>query len=121
MSIKLEQEIYDVKQTFQKYLCKYLKLTVVQSPLFLSEESGLNDHLCSVERPVSFDTKDAQKFEVIHSLAKWKRKTLERYNVPIGQGIVADMRAIRRDEDLDSTHSFLVDQWDYESLEQSEH
>lgn len=111
MSIELEREISDIKSVFKRFLCEALKLDSVQGPLFLSESSGLNDHLCSVERPVTFDTKSGEHFEVIHSLAKWKRMALSKFNT---SGIVTDMRAIRRDELLDDTHSYLVDQWDWE-------
>jgi len=105
MSIELEQTLSTLKQTFREKLCKKLDLVPVQGPLFVSVESGLNDHLCSVERPVIFDTKDGKQFEVVHSLAKWKRAYLGR--VPGATGIVTDMRAIRRDETLDDTHTAI--------------
>ncbi len=80
--------------------------------------TGLNDDLNGVERPVSFEMKDAegQTIEIIHSLAKWKRLVLKRYGISLHEGIYTDMNAIRRDETLDNTHSIYVDQWDWEKV-----
>lgn len=80
--------------------------------------TGLNDDLNGVERPVSFEMKDAegQTIEIIHSLAKWKRLVLKRYGISLHEGIYTDMNAIRRDETLDNTHSIYVDQWDLEKV-----
>lgn len=83
--------------------------------MFLPKESGLNDDLNGVERPVSFDL-NGVKHEVVHSLAKWKRWYLDVLEAEIGQGIVADMRAIRADEEVSAIHSYLVDQWDWEKV-----
>mgnify|MGYP003090937550 FL=1 len=71
-----------------------------------------------MERPVSFEMKDAegQTIEIIHSLAKWKRLALKRYGISLHEGIYTDMNAIRRDETLDNTHSIYVDQWDWEKV-----
>ena len=80
--------------------------------------TGLNDNLNGVEKPVSFEMKEmpSDTIEIVHSLAKWKRLALKRYDVPLGEGIYTDMNAIRRDEDLDNTHSIYVDQWDWEKV-----
>ena len=89
----------------------------MSAPLFVTENSGLNDNLSGVERPVSFDVPAVgQDAQVVHSLAKWKRLALKRYNFGIGGGLYTDMNAIRRDEELDNIHSIYVDQWDWEKI-----
>ena len=102
---------------FEDTLCGNLHLRRVSAPLFVEAASGLNDNLNGVERPVSFDVpavgRDAQ---VVHSLAKWKRMALYRYHFPVGEGLVTDMNAIRRDEIPDNLHSIYVDQWDWEKV-----
>ena len=106
-----------IKNIFQVKLCAALHLKWVTAPLFVDPATGLNDDLNGVERPVSFDVpavgKDAQ---VVHSLAKWKRLALKNYDFFVGNGLVADMNAIRRDEELDNLHSIYVDQWDWEKV-----
>ena len=112
-----QRAIAYIKGTFQEEFASALNLKRVSAPLFVTEDSGLNDNLNGFERPVSFDVpavgKDAQ---VVHSLAKWKRLALKRYNFSIGNGLYTDMNAIRRDEDLDNIHSIYVDQWDWEKI-----
>ncbi len=102
---------------FEDTLCGNLHLRRVSAPLFVEAASGLNDNLNGVERPVSFDVpavgRDAQ---VVHSLAKRKRLALYRYHFPVGEGLVTDMNAIRRDEGPDNLHSIYVDQWDWEKV-----
>ena len=112
-----QRAIAYIKQNFQEEFAHALNLKRVSAPLFVTEGSGLNDNLNGFERPVSFDIPavgaDAQ---VVHSLAKWKRLALKRYNFGIGGGLYTDMNAIRRDEDLDNIHSIYVDQWDWEKV-----
>ena len=112
-----QKAIAYIKQTFQREFSDALNLKRVSAPLFVTEESGLNDNLNGYERPVSFDVPaigtDAQ---VVHSLAKWKRLALKKYNFDIGNGLYTDMNAIRRDESLDNLHSIYVDQWDWEKI-----
>ena len=109
--------IKQVKDQFQLNLSKALNLKRVTAPLFVLPESGLNDNLNGYERAVSFDIKDVGKTaEVVHSLAKWKRNALKKYNLKVGEGLYTDMNAIRRDEDLDAIHSCYVDQWDWEKI-----
>ena len=112
-----QRAIAYIKQTFQDEFSSALNLKRVSAPLFVTEESGLNDNLNGYERPVSFDVpavgEDAQ---VVHSLAKWKRLALKRYGFSVGNGLYTDMNAIRRDEDLDNIHSIYVDQWDWEKV-----
>ena len=89
----------------------------MSAPLFVEELSGLNDNLNGVERPVGFDIPDVGvNGQVVHSLAKWKRLALKRYDFNVGKGLVTDMNAIRRDEELDNLHSVYVDQWDWEKV-----
>ena len=106
-----------IKRSFQDGLARALRLKRVTAPLFVQPQSGLNDDLNGVERPVSFDIPcvgtDAQ---VVHSLAKWKRMALYRYDFHPGKGLYTDMNAIRRDETLDNLHSVYVDQWDWEKV-----
>ena len=112
-----QRAIAYIKHTFQDEFAAALNLKRVSAPLFVTEDSGLNDNLNGYERPVSFDVpavgKDAQ---VVHSLAKWKRLALKRYHFSIGNGLYTDMNAIRRDEELDNIHSIYVDQWDWEKV-----
>ena len=106
-----------IKHNFQQELAYALNLRRVSAPLFVRRESGLNDNLNGVERPVSFDVPAVgAEGEVVHSLAKWKRLALKRYDFHVGRGLYTDMNAIRRDEDLDNIHSIYVDQWDWEKV-----
>lgn len=107
-----------VKDYFERELAKNLNLTRVSAPLFVAPESGLNDNLNGVERPVSFDIleQDGKVVEIVHSLAKWKRFALKRYGFAHGEGLYTDMNAIRRDEETDNLHSLFVDQWDWEKV-----
>lgn len=119
LSIKeTEVAIKLIKDFFERELAKELNLARVSAPLFVRPETGLNDNLNGVERPVSFDVKDigGDHVEIVHSLAKWKRMALKRYGFEKGEGLYTDMNAIRRDEELDNLHSVYVDQWDWEKI-----
>lgn len=119
LSIKATQfAIKEIKDSFQVALANELNLHRVSAPLFLDARSGLNDNLNGVERPVSFDIKDApeERGEVVQSLAKWKRYALGQYHFDVHEGLYTDMNAIRRDEDQDPIHSIYVDQWDWEKI-----
>lgn len=113
-----EVAIKEIKDHFERALAKSLHLTRVSAPLFVKPESGLNDNLNGVERPVSFGIKEQNDnpVEIVHSLAKWKRYALKRYGFHSGEGLYTDMNAIRRDEDTDNIHSIYVDQWDWEKV-----
>jgi aspartate--ammonia ligase len=112
-----QRAIEFIKSNFQNNLCHALNLKRVSAPLFVEEASGLNDNLNGHERPVDFDVPDVGvEGQVVHSLAKWKRYALKRYNFYPGNGLVTDMNAIRRDEELDNIHSVYVDQWDWEKV-----
>ena len=113
-----EIAIKEVKDFFQRELTVQLNLSRVSAPLFVAPESGMNDNLNGVERPVAFGIKEQNErtMEIVHSLAKWKRYALGRYGFEPGQGLYTDMNAIRRDEDTDNIHSIYVDQWDWEKV-----
>ena len=116
-SYDTQRAISFIKKTFEADITALLGLKRVSAPLFVLGSSGLNDDLSGKERPVSFDIPavgdDAQ---VVHSLAKWKRLALSRYNFHLHSGLYTDMNAIRRDEELDNIHSIYVDQWDWEKV-----
>ena len=112
-----QRAIAYIKSTFQEEFSSALNLKRVSAPLFVTEESGLNDNLNGYERPVSFDIPAVgTSAQVVHSLAKWKRLALKRYGFSVGNGLYTDMNAIRRDEELDNIHSLYVDQWDWEKI-----
>ena len=107
--------IDEIKKYFEKQLETRLSLTKVGSPLFVKSTSGLQDDLTGVEESVSFK-KGRETFEIVHSLAKWKRDALGRYGFPLHTGLYTDMKAIRKDEIVDDIHSFYVEQWDWEKV-----
>lgn len=113
-----EVAIKKVKDFFERALAYELNLTRVSAPLYVRKSSGLNDDLSGIERPVQFDTfwDKNEEYQIIHSLAKWKRMALKRYKFPVHTGLYTDMNAIRRDEELDNIHSMYVDQWDWELI-----
>lgn len=114
---EMQRAIEFIKSNFQVNLGQALNLRRVSAPLFVEENSGLNDNLNGVERPVSFDIPDVgAQGQVVHSLAKWKRLALKRYDFKPGKGLFTDMNAIRRDEEVDNLHSVYVDQWDWEKV-----
>ncbi|MBR5309977.1 MAG: aspartate--ammonia ligase [Oscillospiraceae bacterium] len=116
--LETEVAIKFIKDSFERELADALNLTRVSAPLFVFPETGLNDNLSGVERPVEFDILDIdhRKVQVVQSLAKWKRLALKKYGFTIGTGLYTDMNAIRRDETLDEIHSIYVDQWDWEKV-----
>lgn len=112
---EMTQIIDDVKGYFEKQLASELSLVKVQSPLFVKTDSGLQDALTGVEKAITFE-KDGEQFEIVHSLAKWKRDALSRYGFPMHTGLYTDMKAIRKDETVDNIHSLFVEQWDWEKI-----
>lgn len=118
--LETEKAISFVKKIFESKLKSYLNLTKVSSPLFTSAESGVQDNLNGTENAVSFKIKSngTANYEIVHSLAKWKRSALKRYDAAPGEGIITDMKALRPDEpDLTTgIHSVYVDQWDWEKI-----
>ena len=112
---ELQRAIELIHEEFQHSLSVRLNLHRVSAPLFVDGGTGLNDDLNGVERPVTFDIPDVgTDGQVVHSLAKWKRLALKRYEFKVGTGLYTDMNAIRRDEEVDNLHSIYVDQWDWE-------
>ena len=112
-----QKAIEQTRSCFQQRLSERLNLIRVSAPLFVTRESGLNDDLNGVERAVGFDIKETGgQAQVVHSLAKWKRMALKKYDIHVGKGIYTDMNAIRRDEEMDNLHSIYVDQWDWEKV-----
>ena len=107
--------IKKIKDHFEQRLSKILKLIRVSAPLFVESNKGINDNLNGVEQPVSFKVGN-NDIEIVHSLAKWKRMALAKYNLRMHSGLYTDMNAIRKDEELDEIHSIYVDQWDWEML-----
>lgn len=107
--------IDECKKHFESQLEVRLGLTKVQSPIFVKTSTGLQDKLTGVEKAVSFKKED-EKFEIVHSLAKWKRVSLGKYKIPMHEGIYTDMKAIRKDEIVDDIHSLYVEQWDWEKV-----
>jgi len=120
-----EKAIKFIKDFFEENLSEVLNLKRVTAPLFVEAGSGINDDLNGVERPVSFPVRDMndRRMEVVQSLAKWKRLTLAKLAIYPGEGIYADMNALRPDEELDCLHSVYVDQLDWERtmLEEERH
>ncbi len=113
-----ERAIRTIKEFFQTNLAEALNLLRVSAPLFVLADTGVNDNLNGVERPVSFPIKAIgdRRAECVQSLAKWKRMALADYGFAPGEGIYTDMNAIRPDEVLDELHSIYVDQWDWERV-----
>ena len=119
LDVRTTQEaIKYIRDTFQKELGKEMNLERISAPLFVSKDSGLNDNLNGVERPVQFDMAgiEGETMEVVQSLAKWKRMALHEYGFQPGEGLYTNMNASRRDEELDNLHSCYVDQWDWEKV-----
>ncbi len=113
-----QQQVAHAKQLFTQALCQRLQLIEVQAPLSLAMGSGMQDTLSGTEQAVRFRIRSsAQEHEVVHSLAKWKRALLAEQQAQVGQGLVAQMRALRPDEErLSERHSVLVEQWDWEQV-----
>ena len=109
--------IGSIKRTFEDNLSRALNVRRVSAPLFVEPQTGLNDDLNGIERPVEFDIKETRSnAQIVHSLAKWKRMALHKYGFPVGEGLYTDMNAVRRDEEMDNLHSIYVDQWDWEKV-----
>lgn len=119
--VETEAAIKNIKDCFQENLAKKLGLVRVSAPLFVKSGTGINDALNGVERPVEFDIPSIGcDVQIVQSLAKWKRMALHNYGFEAGEGLYADMNAIRRDEELDTIHSVYVDQWDWEKVIRAE-
>jgi len=112
-----QSAIGKIKRIFEDNLSNTLNLKRVSAPLFVLANTGINDDLNGVERPVEFDIKETNtKAQIAQSLVKWKRLALHKYGFSVGEGLYTDMNAIRRDEEMDNLHSIYVDQWDWEKV-----
>ncbi len=111
-----EKAIQFIKQYFSNLLSESLQLQKIAAPLLVQQSTGLNDNLSGLEKAVKVQVKGLEKKDavVVHSLAKWKREKLARYDIEKDSGIYTDMQALRQDEDLSDIHSVFVDQWDWE-------
>ena len=113
--LKTIKMIAEVKKYFESQIEEKLDLIKVGSPLFVKTSSGLQDGLTGTEKAVGF-IKEGEEFEIVHSLAKWKREALGKYDFPTHTGLYTDMKAIRKDEEVDELHSLYVEQWDWEKV-----
>jgi aspartate--ammonia ligase len=114
--IETQKAIKELKDYFESTLAQELNLMRVSAPLFVKADTGLNDNLNGIERPIAFETKTGDEVQIVHSLAKWKRNALKKYRFKEYMGLYTDMNAIRKDEDLSHFHSLYVDQWDWEMI-----
>jgi len=114
--------LYGVKQYIEENLCKELGLSMVQVPLIVERESGVNDMLdrdgsrTPVEFPCGLGLEKRLNAQVVQAATKWKRMALKAFGCEVGEGICTDMRAVRKDYFLDHDHSAYVDQWDWERV-----
>jgi aspartate--ammonia ligase len=113
--------LYAAKRLIEDRLCEELNLTLVQVPLIVDRESGVNDYLDrdGSRTPVSFHIANDHglhpiEAEVVQAATKWKRLALRQFGMRAGEGLLTDMRAVRKDYFLDHDHSAYVDQWDWE-------
>ncbi|TRZ64071.1 aspartate--ammonia ligase [bacterium] len=117
-----QKAIYAVKDYIEKNLCKELNLMMVQVPLIVTKESGLNDNLdrdgsrTPVDFPCGLGISPRLNAQVVQAATKWKRPALKQFECSVGEGICTDMRAVRKDYFLDHDHSSYVDQWDWERV-----
>lgn len=118
-----QRAIFAVKNYIEENLCKELNLMMVQVPLIVDVESGVNDLLDrdGSRTPIQFHiSNDYGKHpidaQVVQAATKWKRVALKQFGMHVGEGICTDMRAVRKDYFLDHDHSAYVDQWDWEKV-----
>jgi aspartate--ammonia ligase len=118
-----QKAIYEVKDYIEDHMCKALNLIKVQVPLIVDVESGVNDMLDrdGSRTPIQFHiSNDYDKHpidaQVVQAATKWKRVALKQFNMKPGEGLITDMRAVRKDYFLDHDHSVYVDQWDWEKV-----
>ncbi len=115
------EALYAAKRLIEDGLCRELNLTLVQVPLIVDRESGVNDYLDrdGSRTPVAFHVSNDRDLhpidaEVVQAATKWKRTALRQFGMRPGEGLLTDMRAVRKDYFLDHDHSCYVDQWDWE-------
>lgn len=118
--LKRMDALYQIKEYIEKGLAKALNLHMVQVPLIVRKDSGVNDYLdrdgsrTPIDFPAGLGLEKRIEAQVVQAATKWKRMALAQFDCAIGQGINTDMRAIRKDYFLDHDHSAYVDQWDWE-------
>jgi len=115
--------LYAAKHYIEENMCKELNLIMVQVPLIVDVESGVNDYLDrdGSRTPIQFHiSNDYDKHpidaQVVQAATKWKRVALKQFGMKVGEGLITDMRAVRKDYFLDHDHSCYVDQWDWEKV-----
>jgi aspartate--ammonia ligase len=114
--------LFGAKQYIEENLCRELNLNMVQVPLVVDRDSGVNDMLdrdgsrTPVEFPCGLGLDRRMNAQVVQAATKWKRMALKTFDCEVGEGICTDMRAIRKDYFLDHDHSAYVDQWDWEKV-----
>ncbi|MFO7558099.1 MAG: aspartate--ammonia ligase [Desulfobacterales bacterium] len=112
--------VFAVKNYIEENLCRELNLQMVQVPLIVDRDSGLNDYLdrdgsrTPVEFPCGLGLDSPIQAQVVQAATKWKRMALKQFGCKIGEGVCTDMKAVRKDYFLDHDHSAYVDQWDWE-------
>jgi aspartate--ammonia ligase len=118
LDLKKTQVAIDlIRETFRQSLARALNLSRVSAPIMVYANSGINDDLNGIERPVSFPLgATGETGEIVQSLAKWKRMALADYDFEPGEGLYTNMNAVRPDELPDKFHSLYVDQWDWERI-----
>jgi aspartate--ammonia ligase len=118
--LKRMEALYMVKEYIEKNLAIELNIQLVQVPLIVSKDSGVNDYLdrdgsrTPVEFPCGLGLPKRIEAQVVQAATKWKRMALKQFDCAVGEGINTDMRAVRKDYFLDHDHSSYVDQWDWE-------
>lgn len=116
------QALFAIKQYIEEHLCKELNLHMVQVPLIVDRDSGVNDYLdrdgsrTPVEFPCGLGLEKPIRAQIVQAATKWKRMALRQFDCKPGEGICTDMRAVRKDYFLDHDHSAYVDQWDWERV-----
>jgi aspartate--ammonia ligase len=114
--------LFGIKNYIEENLCKELNLMMVQVPLIVDRESGVNDMLdrdgsrTPVEFPCGLGLDRPIDAQVVQAATKWKRMALKTFDCAVGEGICTDMKAVRKDYFLDHDHSAYVDQWDWEKV-----
>ena len=112
--------LFAAKTAIESGLCQELNLKMVQVPLIVSRDSGVNDMLdrdgsrTPVEFPAGLGLDEPITTQVVQAATKWKRTALAQFECGPGEGICTDMKAVRKDYFLDHDHSAYVDQWDWE-------
>jgi aspartate--ammonia ligase len=121
-SLERMKALYEIKRYIEDNLCKELNLSMVQVPLIVERESGVNDMLdrdgsrTPVEFPCGLGLPKPLNAQIVQAATKWKRPALAQFGCKVGEGICTDMKAVRKDYFLDHDHSSYVDQWDWEKV-----